>query len=1125
MKKILFFLIIILVALTSINMVSAVLDCLPLEFQAGQVYTNCYEIKTKQFNTTRPKINVSFQESVQVQHIRLSRIGGIGLGLLELEPEELFQEFENYGDYYELMQDANGLYQPVNILSDGTYVFRIRGFNEPNIHINALVFFEINASQMSMWVKSPAHHDIPKPLFGASSERINNFTIETERPVMGCKYAFGIPQMSAEVLYEDFLVREFERENPTTLTIPDFDFNDPFSFTVPNSTHNFRRIDVVCREQTPQDVPARYSYQRLYFVYIGTNPQIQLIQANPETVINYEEPFSQVTITTDQTTKCITEIEPLPSGTLGRNPFFEYTNTYLFDKLEYYKTETQDLFSFALEPSPYEFSLNITCTNLAGLSSSATKIIGTDFQQTANFQFITPGNYVNTNNINVSGSYVLQGVNCRARFNDEQTTYPLTYRQQLPNGRYLYQNIITKNLQEGTNTVHVSCDGMSPGAYDSRTFTVDRIPPTNTQIQTKASTCTLSQITATLSAEDENGIARYEYRLEYRGNKPINFQTQLGNTTSSSLTLTIPASIRPQIENETLRLNVRAFDVAGNAGQWVFRDIKMSSPNAIECDFTPPTIRIQTNYNEDLHNWRINVTCTDGQSGCRQSFNWGTITNTSQQCRTTHTHSLGNLITVNQKGLFCATVYDLNNNNATKTITLKEEDSDTDDDDDDDDEFEWEEGCEGICGGDCPPCPEGIGPCENDSDCKTGYCEDGICTAPSCEGICGGPYCPPCEEGEGPCEDDSECDTNYCVDGICEVASCEDGIKNGLETGIDCGGPHCPPCEVGEECLNDADCEDGNCDDGFCELPSCFNGKQDGQETGEDCGGPDCDPCPLGGGCEIDLDCAEGKCIEGICALPDTTTPWGPDGPDWDDDDPTRPDDDDPTRPSFDEDKKASTLGIIFLILGFLMMIAGGVLLYLEDEKRKKQKQTDELNKTKTALGAGIPRVSNINDKGGIQTKQLSPQEIAMKKKAWEESQKIKDEKRKEVLGTFKDEKEDEKPINAEQKPEQRTGQSPEQKPGQKPVQPGTKTKTVTKEDAKKDEFIDIHKLNKEEDSFEKLKEKVKKHEETKNKTKNKTPTNKEQQKKQDEDFFNKLKEMNEKKQPTKKTAKKTTKK
>ncbi|MCZ2102568.1 MAG: T9SS type A sorting domain-containing protein, partial [Chitinophagales bacterium] len=27
-------------------------------------------------------------------------------------------------------------------------------------------------------------------------------------------------------------------------------------------------------------------------------------------------------------------------------------------------------------------------------------------------------------------------------------------------------------------------------------------------------------------------------------------------------------------------------------------------------------------------------------------------------------------------------------------------------------------------------------------------------------------------------------------------ASCEDGIKNGLETGIDCGGPECPPCET-----------------------------------------------------------------------------------------------------------------------------------------------------------------------------------------------------------------------------------------------------------------------------------------------------------------------------------------
>ena len=52
--------------------------------------------------------------------------------------------------------------------------------------------------------------------------------------------------------------------------------------------------------------------------------------------------------------------------------------------------------------------------------------------------------------------------------------------------------------------------------------------------------------------------------------------------------------------------------------------------------------------------------------------------------------------------------------------------------------------------------------------------------------------------------------------------TCFDGVKNGLEEGIDCGGL-CPPCIT---------CLDGiqNCHDGSCELAV-------------DCGGP-CLPCP-----------------------------------------------------------------------------------------------------------------------------------------------------------------------------------------------------------------------------------------------------------------------------------------
>ncbi|MBU2440995.1 MAG: hypothetical protein KKA43_01570, partial [Nanoarchaeota archaeon] len=81
--------------------------------------------------------------------------------------------------------------------------------------------------------------------------------------------------------------------------------------------------------------------------------------------------------------------------------------------------------------------------------------------------------------------------------------------------------------------------------------------------------------------------------------------------------------------------------------------------------------------------------------------------------------------------------------------------------------------------------------------------------------------------------------------------TCFDGVRNGLEEGIDCGGL-CAPC-IG--CFdNIQNCHDGLCEEGVdcggpCSpCPTCFDGKQNCHEgmceQGVDCGGP-CDiNCP-----------------------------------------------------------------------------------------------------------------------------------------------------------------------------------------------------------------------------------------------------------------------------------------
>ncbi|GIU69234.1 MAG: hypothetical protein KatS3mg002_0470 [Candidatus Woesearchaeota archaeon] len=78
---------------------------------------------------------------------------------------------------------------------------------------------------------------------------------------------------------------------------------------------------------------------------------------------------------------------------------------------------------------------------------------------------------------------------------------------------------------------------------------------------------------------------------------------------------------------------------------------------------------------------------------------------------------------------------------------------------------------------------------------------------------CGG-SCPPCDDGEA-CNNDSDCKSRSCVEGLCAVDSCNNGNLDNDETAVDCGGS-CPPCSDGSTCISDNDCQSGKCVDGVC---------------------------------------------------------------------------------------------------------------------------------------------------------------------------------------------------------------------------------------------------------------------------------------------------------------------
>ena len=110
------------------------------------------------------------------------------------------------------------------------------------------------------------------------------------------------------------------------------------------------------------------------------------------------------------------------------------------------------------------------------------------------------------------------------------------------------------------------------------------------------------------------------------------------------------------------------------------------------------------------------------------------------------------------------------------------------------------------------------------------------------------------------CSSGSDCASGYCLGGKCSAASCSDGIINQKESDVDCGGT-CPKCAKGSKCMTGSDCSTGICSGSVCASPGpCSNGEMDGLETDVDCGGTCPSKCALEKACSEDADCASGTC-------------------------------------------------------------------------------------------------------------------------------------------------------------------------------------------------------------------------------------------------------------------------
>ncbi len=799
MKKAFFFIILSFLFLTiSTSLTSAEITC---NLQDDDWWL-CEEIKPGFFNTTIPTIVVQFWESMNIESATLVYIedlqGQVPAGI----PDYNLTQYSLGNNKYNYTANAH--------LDDGVYEFIINSTNNKGVVAITVVKFKVNVSAMPIWVSKPTNNHVEKPDFAVSTT--NNFymEIESSRNSM-CKYSRTVAA-GDKTLKQNYIDFPFSfnhnLSNEKKNYLASFDINDIQS-GYDTTKGTLLPIYVICNETESE----RYSYKTL-FVAVDSTPPVINPSSDPQPIISYEQRKTNLSITTSDLSVCnIIHTNHVGSRAgQGELSFLRGAQT-TFNSFNNFTKNYSEIVTVFSDPSNYNYTLNITCENLANVKSSQTYTINANLDITESFQFLEnkPPAFLNSTNVNITGSVVNQYTLCDYILDNSTTYKPLQNTGGFIAGRVVLS--ASDTAPEGDHKIYVNCTGFAQTVQ--KNFKVDITPP-DLNIIADPQTCSVSKIELEFNVTDPkngSGPAFVHYNISFDG-KIINDIVGIVNAGSSSI-VKLSKQIPQGLEGYNFTVKAKPQDSAGNLGQEkTSQKVMVTNSSLLVCDKTPPQIILNESKNTATKEWTIRVNCTDYESGCKGEFKYSTHIEANASCSFAFTKNLLDPIVLSNSTRLCLAVFDNNNNN--KSISKLYEVN------------------------------------------YPLYCYNDIKDINETAIDCGG-NCPACGLNST-CSINSDCTSNYCHQGICKEASCSDNIKNGLETFKDCGGSVCPACELGETCILDSDCSSRNCNNNKCDQASCENNKKDGAETGTDCGGPLCQKCELGIMCLANADCTSGYC-------------------------------------------------------------------------------------------------------------------------------------------------------------------------------------------------------------------------------------------------------------------------
>jgi hypothetical protein len=590
--------------------------------------------KIEIYNSSHPIINVNYYERpITITGFNLTDSNNIMWGIFPKDDMQTFGLMEyNF---------------TVNYLSPGNYAFLITGKDPDDNIVTATKNFIINFSSMRVELQDPI------PAIGKTSKF--NLTVKSQYNAT-CRYGYSIPDCSdaTNVLYESCIFdRMPESFDQTTNVVihKKLPFEAPF---------NDGPLHVICRINAPgANYNATSSYGMTDFMtgYDTTAPIITSVTAVPNPVEDKYSKNTFITVATNEPTVCTIEggvgSEYINKVFNDANPLIYYNYTLEHNiTVGYYGVTDNDV---------HDFKYNITCMNRAKLSDKKDLTVRVNFNSSIIITKITP-DFVSTSPI----SFELKtniGANCSLRKNSSSDWNTMTSTTHRTMHNYNVAMIL------GKNSIQVKCDAGPQTKSANYNIVFDNSPPT-LDLKVNVASCSLEEFGVYLNASDAgSGIDTISYRLTDSDDVEVIPWKNVSNPDDNYITI----QNLDLNDGEEYTFEAYTTDNSGIESESRSSSFTATGPDNIHCDFAKPTITLNISVVSDYEK-SVKVACYDGSgSGCQNTFNYNFASYINGSCNNvsySKQSTLNTPIQLTDDVLFCAIVYDNNNNNATVSKSI-----------------------------------------------------------------------------------------------------------------------------------------------------------------------------------------------------------------------------------------------------------------------------------------------------------------------------------------------------------------------------------------------------------------------------------------------------------------------